>query len=316
MIAAQIRARAAVAALVLLLASHGPAAQAPRLPIRSRTSPARYRFGVVGDTGTGEQPEYQVAALLAQYRRHRPFDFVIMLGDNMYGSQSSAADFEQKFEEPFKTLLDGGVKFYAALGNHDNQEEIRYKPFNMGGERYYSFSKGDIQFFVLDSNYMDPKQLGWLEQQLSGSGKKWKVAYFHHPLYSSGGFHGSETDLRALVEPLFIRYGVDVVFSGHEHFYERVKPQNGVAYFTMGGSAKLRPGDLRRTDLTAKGFDTDRSFMVVQVAGDLMSFQTISRTGQLVDSGTIERRGARPDAAATSPSRRPPALPLPSAPVR
>jgi hypothetical protein len=99
-----------------------------------------------------------------------------------------------------------------------------------------------------------------------------------------------------------MRYGVDVVFSGHEHFYERVKPQNGIAYFTEGGSAKLRDGNIRKTDLTAKGFDTDRSFMVAEVAGDTLHFQTIARTGTLVDAGTVARRPDSPKAGA-QPSR-------------
>lgn len=288
-----LRSRVGLALLAFLVVGQLLAAQSLRLPELLPDIPGVVRFGVVGDTGTGEQPEFQVAALLAAYWRERKFDFVLMLGDNMYGSQQSPTDFQRKFERPFKPLLDAGVKFYAALGNHDNQEQRFYKPFNMNGERYYTYTKGDIEFFVLDSNYMDPKQLAWLEQQLSGSGKKWKIAYFHHPLYSSGAAHGSETDLRALVEPLFIKYGIDVVFAGHEHFYERIKPQNGIAYFTEGGSAKLRDGNIRETDLTAKGFDADRSFMVVQVEGDQLQFQTISRTGQLVDSGTIERRAAK-----------------------
>ena len=81
-----------------------------------------------------------------------------------------------------------------------------------------------------------------------------------------------------------------MVFAGHEHFYERVKPQHGIAYFTEGGSAKLREGNITRTDLTAKGFDTDRSFMVAEIAGDTFYFQAIARTGALVDSGTVQRR--------------------------
>ena len=80
-----------------------------------------------------------------------------------------------------------------------------------------------------------------------------------------------------------------MVFAGHEHFYERVKPQRGIAYFTEGGSAKLRKGNITRTELTERGFDTDRSFMVVEIAGDELLFQTISRTGELVDSGTVRR---------------------------
>lgn len=290
---------ALLALLAALALSTAAAPQDGSLPPPLPTLPDAVRFAVIGDTGTGDKPQYEVAERLAAYHRQFPFEFVLMMGDNLYGSQRSK-DFIRKFEQPYRPLLDAGVKFYATLGNHDNPPEVNYEPFNMNGRHYYTFSKGPIEFFVLDSNYMDPRQIAWLEQQLQESGKRWKIAYFHHPLYSSGATHGSEVDLRVLVEPLFIRYGVDVVFAGHEHFYERVKPQNGIAYFTMGGSAKLRKGDIKKTDLTAKGFDTDRSFMVVEVAGDQMLFQTISRTGTLVDSGTVVRRPDREETPAAT----------------
>ena len=123
-------------------------------------------------------------------------------------------------------------------------------------------------------------QLAWLEPELKNSGSDWKIAYFHHPLYSSG-MHGSQTDLRVLLEPLFLNYGVDAVFSGHEHFYQRIKPQKGIHYFVSGAAGQLRPGDHQdRPTLTAAGFDSDRSFMLVEVAGKELSFQAISRTGQ------------------------------------
>ena len=141
---------------------------------------------------------------------------------------------------------------------------------------------------------MDPQQLSWLEKELAASGEKWKIAYLHHPPYSSGRTHGSETDLRTLVEPLFLANGVSVIFTGHEHFYERIKPQKGIAYFIAGSAAKLRRGDIRKTELTAKGFDADRAFMLVQVAGDEMRFQAISRTGEVVDSGTLPRAATTP----------------------
>ena len=147
--------------------------------------------------------------------------------------------------------------------------------------------KGPIRFFVLDSNYMDTMQLAWLERELQKSTEQWKMAYFHHPLYSSGGRHGSEVDLREQLEPLFLKYGMDVVFAGHEHFYERIKPQKGISLFHRGGGAKLREGDVVRGPLTAAAFDTDRSFMLVEVSGDTFRFQTISRLGQQVDEGTF-----------------------------
>jgi 3',5'-cyclic AMP phosphodiesterase CpdA len=244
------------------------------------------RLAIIGDSGTGTRSQYDVGAQLTKARQLFPFDFVIMLGDNIYGSERPQ-DFVTKFEKPYQGLLDAKVPFYAALGNHDDPTQRYYKPFNMNGERYYAFTKGDARFFVLDSNYMDQKQLQWLDEELARSNDRWKIAYFHHPLYSSGGAHGSEVDLRTQLEPLLVRYGVDVVFAGHEHFYERIKPQNGIYYFTAGGSAKLRKGDIRKTALTALGFDADYSFMLAELGKDAMRFQVLSRVGKTVDSGTL-----------------------------
>jgi hypothetical protein len=137
---------------------------------------------------------------------------------------------------------------------------------------------------------MDPKQLAWLEAQLRETGSAgWLVVYFHHALYSSARFHGPALDLRKVLEPLFVTYGVDVVFADHDHVYERVLPQKGIYYFTVGASGELRAGNLARSPITAKGFDTDRSFMMIEVAGDDLYFQATSRLGAVVDAGIIHR---------------------------
>jgi len=262
------------------------------------------RFGVIGDTGTGGSAQYAIAKLLADARARFPYEFVIMLGDNMYGGESPA-DFVNKFEKPYKPILDAGIKFYATLGNHDETSQRFYKPFNMDGKRYYTFKKDDVEFFVLDSTYMNPPQVEWLKDALSKSSAKWKIAYFHHPLYSSGEKHGSEEDMRLIVEPLFVQYKVDAVFAGHEHFYERIKPQKGIYYFTAGGSAKLRSGNISsRSTITDKGFDTDNSFMLVEITKDEMRFDTISRKGKIVDSGALAHRQAEDKGERTSASLR------------
>jgi hypothetical protein len=147
-----------------------------------------------------------------------------------------------------------------------------------------------VRFFALDSNYMDKEQLAWFEKELAASGSDWKIVFFHHPLYSSGGAHGSTTALRDQIEPLFVKYGVDVVFSGHDHFYERIKPQKGIYYFVSGGAGKLRQGDIRKTGLTEKGFDQGYHFMLIEVTPKIMYFQTISDAGVTVDSGQLPRR--------------------------
>jgi predicted MPP superfamily phosphohydrolase len=260
-------------------------------PTSATASKVQLKFAIIGDTGTGTMPQFEIGKKLAASRTAFPFDFVIMLGDNMYGGENPK-DFLNKFEKPYEPLLKLGVKFYAALGNHDEPDrQSAYKSFNMEGKRYYTFKPKDgVRFFALDSNYMDPKQLEWLEGELKASGSEWKVAFFHHPLYSSGTKHGSDLELRKVLEPLLIKYGVDVVFAGHEHFYERIKPQHNIQHFILGSSAKLRKNGIApNSPLTAKGFDTDYAYMVAEIVGDEMTFQTIARTGKVVDSGTFRR---------------------------
>ncbi|HUK87476.1 MAG TPA: metallophosphoesterase [Terriglobales bacterium] len=256
-----------------------------RLPL----TPESVRFAVIGDSGTGTAEQYQVAQEMEKFRQSVGFDFVLMLGDNIYGGKD-ANSFARKFEIPYKPLLDAGVKFYASLGNHDDPNERLYAPFNMGGKRYYSFHRGNVAFFALDSNYMDRAQLKWLEDQLQNSGAAWKICYFHHPLYSEARAHGSDLDLRAALQPLFEKYGVNLVFSGHDHVYQRLQAPDGIYYFVVGNSGQLRYHDLKRTHALAAGYDTDRDFLLVEIAGDRVYFQTVSRTGQTVDAGVLRRQ--------------------------
>jgi hypothetical protein len=272
---------------ILLIALTGPlAAQDLKLPLKDGS----VKFAVLGDTGTGGRDQLTVARMVTAYRAKFPFEFALLLGDNLYGGESPR-DYARKFEVPYKPLLDAGVKFYAALGNHDDTTQVNYKHFNMNGERYYSFKPsltGNVRFFALDSNYMDPKQLEWLEKELGASGSEWKIPFFHHPPYASGR-HGSDEILRGHLEPLFVKHQVNVVFTGHEHFYERIKPQKGVQYFVSGAAAKLRRGDIDPTGLTAVGYDEGYTFMLVEIAGDEMYFQAITAQGQTVDSGVVRK---------------------------
>lgn len=250
-------------------------------------SPNSVRFLVLGDSGTGARAQREVADQIVAYRAKFPFTFAIMLGDNMYGTERPH-DYEHKFERPYRALLDANVEFHAALGNHDDPNQRFYRLFNLNGRRYAAFRKGHVRFFVLDSNYMDPEQIDWLERELRSEPAVWTVVYFHHPLYTAAT-RGPSLELRAVLEPLFVKHRVDVVFAGHEHLYERIKQQQGVRYFVAGGAAKLRRGDLTQSDETEAGFDRDRTFMLVEIAGNTLHFQTVSRTGITVDRGSFAR---------------------------
>jgi predicted MPP superfamily phosphohydrolase len=265
--------------------------QAPPI-VELPNRPGSFKFVVLGDFGTGERRQYQVGEQMVKLRARFLFELVVTVGDNIYGGERPQ-DMRHKFEDPYKALLDGGVKFYASLGNHDDRAQARYQLFNMEGRTYYTFKapKQDVRFFALETDYLTLPQIAWLEKELVNSGEDWKIPYFHHPLYSSGKTHGSHPDLATVLEPLFLKGGVSVVFAGHDHFYERVKPQKGIVYFVTGSGGQLRKGDInRRSGLTAVGFDTDQAFLAVEIDGDELYFNAISRLGAIIDSGIIQRR--------------------------
>jgi 3',5'-cyclic AMP phosphodiesterase CpdA len=277
--------RSAVIALLFAGLTSFAAAQDLRLPNKGGS----LKFAVIGDSGQPGDGQTTTAQQMVTWRARFPFELVLMTGDNLYGRERPR-DYENKFSIPYKPLIDAGVKFYASLGNHDDEGQTQYKLFNMNGNKYYSFKpKNGVRLFALDTNYVDDKQLDWLGKELAASGSDWKIAFFHHPLYSSGETHGSADAQRELLEPVFVKHGVDVVIAGHEHFYERIKPQKGITYFIIGSSAKLRKGDLRKSGLTASGNDSDYAFMLVEIDGDVMYFQTVSNKGATLDTGQIRR---------------------------
>jgi 3',5'-cyclic AMP phosphodiesterase CpdA len=248
--------------------------------------------------GTGDSAQLSIATAMAAYYDKHPFDTALMLGDNIYPDGNPAL-FKEKFERPYAELLKRGIHFYAALGNHDvrrgREAEMNYPNFNMNGKAYYSFVKGDglVEFFALDTTNITQQQLSWLDGALRASKAIWKIPYFHHPIYSSGITHGSDTKLRAQLEPLFVKYGVTAALSGHDHTYERTKPQQGIQYFVSGTGGQLRKGDLdRRTPFYDSGNDKVNSYMYFEAKPDKLSFWALDASGHSIDSGDISKTHA------------------------
>jgi hypothetical protein len=273
-------------------ASQAAASAQAALPLTLPNKEDALKFGVMGDFGTGKREQYDLGEQMGRVHSQFPFQLMITVGDNLYGGQRPA-DFVKKFETPYKSLLSAGVKFYASLGNHDSRQQSAYASFNMDGRTYYTFKapKQDVRFFALESSYLDPTQLQWLERELQNSREDWKIPYFHHPLYSSGDRHGSDLSKRKALEPLFLKYGVSVVFAGHDHVYERVMPQQGITHFVVGSSGQLRKGNIDKgTGFTAYANATEQAFLVAEISGDQLFFNAVSKSGKVIDAGVIERR--------------------------
>ncbi len=272
------------------------------------SGPSSFSFVAIGDSGCGCDEQKWVAARMAEWHGKNPYEIVLMLGDNIYGGWrwrgGSRFLFEERFDQVYKPLLSNGVKFYATIGNHDLEtnsaaDEIADKSrFHILQDLgYYSFSpdvkEGDrplIQFFALNSNRLlkegsDPEQISWLSRTLSGSKAVWKVAYFHHPVYSPSGPHEQELGLRSNIEKILTASGVQVVLSGHSHYYARMKPQNGVTYFVSGGGGK----DLKTPEPTPLTAFSKKvlHFMYFEVSPEQMEFQAVPADGRPIDQGAI-----------------------------
>lgn len=257
-------------------------------PINSHNSSPQLRFAVLGDVGRANRNQYKLAHTLSCYSQLNPFSLVLLAGDNIY-EHGEIEKIKATFELPYQQLLQQDVKFYAVLGNHDirtknGAEQISYKKFNMQG-RYYTFSRGKVKFFALDTNPEAPwlKQLSWLEQELAITEQPWKIVFGHHQIYSSGKY-GINSELINKLTPLFSRYDVQLYINGHEHHYERTKVIARTTYLTSGAGAKLRP--VGKSDWTA--YSVSRlSFAVIEVYANRLEILGVDTDGKVFDRGEI-----------------------------
>ena len=187
------------------------AAAPPKEVLRLPKKLGSFRFAALGDMGRGDKWQYDVSKQMQAFRKEFPFDFVIMLGDNIYDG-ATRADYRQKFELPYKPFLDDGVDFYAAFGNHDEPNQPSYAPFHMGGHRYYTFKpkapllsrltseNDEVQFFMIDTEDVDRTQRQWLEREMARSNARWKIPVFHRPIYTSAAAIGAPIVSRSNVD--------------------------------------------------------------------------------------------------------------------
>jgi 3',5'-cyclic AMP phosphodiesterase CpdA len=250
-------------------------------------------FAILGDNGTGGRNAMDVARQMSHAYQSTPYGMVVLLGDISY--YGSIADrYREVFLEPLAPLLDAGVTFELAVGNHElgyapsaeaNQEIVRR--LEVVGEEgsFYSVTYGPVELFIIDSSTPQttgaagPDQVAWLRQALAASTAPWKVAALHHPPYSSGG-RGSSLEVRAVLEPIFTEYGVDVVLAGHDHHYERTTPINGVTYVVSGAGSKLRTAG---TSPFTAVVHNQLQFMTATATPDTILFQSIGVDGSVID---------------------------------
>ncbi len=271
------------------------------------------RFGVLADTGTGSMKQYSVGRALLKHHQQSPLSMVLLAGDNIYNG-GEFTKIKDNFAIPYQDLLKSGVKFYACLGNHDaradvcgneqgercaatsaakiSNEQLNYTPFNMGGQRYYTFTKGGVQFFATETNSLSnpaspgrAAQLKWLDRELGKSKAKLKIVFGHHQIYSVGRYGKNEVLIRDL-EPLLVKHKVPLYVDGHDHNYQRSNPIKGVTYLVSGGGgAGLYP--IVASEPWSAYAQSVHSCATVDVHSDRLIITGIDLAGQVIDRGMI-----------------------------
>jgi 3',5'-cyclic AMP phosphodiesterase CpdA len=254
-----------------------------------------FRFAAIADTGSSTKNQYAVGRAMTRYHEQNPFNTVIMVGDNIYNN-GEISKIKEAFEIPYADLLKRGVKFYAALGNHDvrtdnGDRQVEYSQFNMQGQHYYTHTHGDVKFFVLEtSSLVDPAattraaQLAWLDRELGASKAKWNIVYGHHNIYSAGVYK-VDAIMKRDVAPILKKHKVKLWINGHDHNYQRSKPIDGTTYLVCGGGgATLYPVQAQSWTAFAQSI---HSFGIVEVYQDQILLTGIDSKGEIIDRGLV-----------------------------
>jgi predicted phosphodiesterase len=244
-----------------------------------------FRFVVFGDTRSDSIKHHEVISRIAGYR----FDLMVHTGD-LVREGDNTADWRTFFN--IEDTLIQGKQILPVLGNHESP----YWPFDTlfalpGNAYYYSINHGRAHFVILDTYHdINGSQRSWLIDDLDAahfdSTVDWIFVFLHSPPYSSGD-HGSDLAVRDAWCPIFEDHGVDIVFCGHDHDYERTVQINGVVYIvTGGGGAPLY--EVGKSPWTAVARKVNH-FCYVEVLGDILNMKAISIDGAVFDSLTIDK---------------------------
>ena len=272
--------------------------------------PKPYAIAVIGDNGCGCTEQGLVADRMIQWYQEKPFEIVLMLGDNIYGQNfllrgGNKKLFPARFDKYYKPLIDKGVKFYAVLGNHDmetrdGRDEVEdVNRFHiLGKDGYYTYTpdvkfegRPLVTFFGIDSESLTSKkatpQIEWLSKTITENDAIWEIPFFHHPIYTPPGTHKDDDDVRTHIESILVAAGVRVTLSGHNHFYARMKPQQNVIHFVSGGGGRSIKTP-KKDDRAAEVLGTPH-FLYMEIYPERINFWAIPPKGPHFDQGSIQR---------------------------
>lgn len=267
-----------------------------------RTAPAKdsrvpLKFIVYGDTRSYPERHQAVADAML---REMPFSFVLHTGD-LVSNGLMWHLWEDEFFDPARGLLRRAA-IWPVRGNHEGDAVTYGALFGLPNEGlYYSFDYGDAHFVVLDSGdgdaEPDPKMLAWLEKDLAAAAQaQWLFAVYHKPTVDAAGYGQSWG--RGDVWPLLQKHGVDIIFSGHSHVYERFRPIGAegakpiIQIVAGGGGApnyQIEPNPALEA-----GYE-GLHYCAVELAGDTLQMTVKTPGGQVIDRFRLRKTAGRFD---------------------
>jgi 3',5'-cyclic AMP phosphodiesterase CpdA len=251
--------------------------------------PPVLRLAVAGDIGDSGRRLDATAAAIDRLAGNDPFDVLLLLGDNVYPAGDPTRIPDVVFK-PFGPVLERGTALLAILGNHDvlnGQGDAQLAALGMPG-RWWSVERSGVLLVGLDSTRPDdPDQLAWLERTLRDTKAPWKIVALHHPPYSAG-YQGSNDATRAAFTPLFERYGVQLVLSGHDHDYQRSRPLGATTYVVTGAAAGTRRTG--EAGFTAVSFSW-HSYLELGVYPDRIVGRALNQDNRVADEWSLPRDG-------------------------
>lgn len=257
---------------------------------------AAVEFLAYGDTRTHPERQNQVCGNIISTYTAQPNcqTFILHVGD--WVSSNSEKDWALDFFDrsyTANTTMQADLPIQGCMGNHEGSGSVyeKYWPYPYAADRYGSFDYGPAHIVILDQ-YTDysreSAQLTWLENDLRNSTKKWKCIVLHEPGWSAGSYHGNNTDVQANIQPLCEKYGVQIVFAGHNHYYARAAV-NGVQHLTIGtggAPAHTPKPDCPNIVSTHQGL----GYCKISISGNTLNYAMYrSPSNTVIDSFTITR---------------------------
>ncbi|MEX2102909.1 MAG: metallophosphoesterase [Gaiellaceae bacterium] len=243
----------------------------------------------VGDFGVGGETQRATGEAMRRFEAAHPAQLLVTLGDNDYTRSPPA--FRRNWTSSFGWLAGAGVAPAGSLGNHDVEVQGGRYEFELLGmpRAFYRRSLPHVDIFILNSNRVTETQTKWLRTRLAASTARWRVVAFHHPPFSCGGHEGNAT-VRRVWKPLFERFGVDLVLSGHSHNFQRFAAVKGVRYVVHGGGgARLYP--LTRCPAwypRRVAARTARGFLYLLADEQTLRVWALNRTGTTMNTFAIQ----------------------------